>query len=88
MVAGKAIMIVNFMSTADANKPNKVKSLRLKKINEDKNGYVEVETEFGNAYIKASKLHEDVKEDLENKEEKTYNSKEVAEAYFNGFFKD
>ena len=79
----------NFMSIADANKPSKVKSLQLKKIGEDKNGYVEVDTEFGHAYIKASKLHEEVEEDLEdNKEEKKYNHKEVAEAYFNGFFKD
>lgn len=78
----------NFMSIADVNKPNKVKSLQIKKIGEDKNGYVEVETEFGNAYIKASKLHEEIEEDLENKEEKTYNYKEVAEAYFDGFFKD
>ena len=78
----------NFMGIADANKPSKVKSLQIKKIGEDKNGYVEVETEFGNAYIKASKLHEEVEEDLENKEEKTYNYKEVAEAYFDGFFKD
>ena len=77
------------MSIADANKPSKVKSLRLKKIGEDKNGYVEVDTEFGHAYIKASKLHEEVEEDLEeNKEEKKYNYKEVAEAYFEGFFKD
>ncbi len=79
----------NFMGIADANKPSKVKSLQLKKIGEDKNGYVEVDTEFGNAYIKASKLHEEIEEDLENKEEeKTYNYKEVAEAYFDGFFKD
>ena len=79
----------NFMGIADANKPSKVKSLQLKKIGEDKNGYVEVDTEFGPAYIKASKLHEEVEEDLEeNKEEKKYNHKEVAEAYFNGFFKD
>ena len=78
----------NFMSIADANKPSKVKSLQIKKIGEDKNGYVEVETEFGNAYIKASKLHEEVEESLEDKEEKTYNYKEVAEAYFDGFFKD
>ena len=78
----------NFMSIADANKPNKVKSLQIKKIGEDKNGYVEVETEFGNAYIKASKLHEEIEEDLENKEEKTYNYKEVAEAYFDGFFRE
>lgn len=79
----------NFMSIADANKPSKVKSLQLKKIGEDKNGYVEVDTEFGHAYIKASKLHEEVEEDLEeNKEEKKYNYKEVAEAYFEGFFKD
>ena len=80
------------MSIADANKPSKVKSLQLKKIGEDKNGYVEVDTEFGHAYIKASKLHEEVEEDLEenkeNKEEKKYNHKEVAEAYFDGFFKD
>ena len=77
-----------FMSAADTNKPGEVKSLQLKKIGEDTNGYVEVATEFGKAYIKASKLHEEVEEDLENKEEKTYNYKEVAEAYFNGFFKD
>ena len=77
------------MSIADANKPSKVKLLQLKKIGEDKNGYVEVDTEFGHAYIKASKLHEEVEEDLEeNKEEKKYNYKEVAEAYFEGFFKD
>ena len=31
----------NFMGIADANKPIKVKSLQLKKIGEDKNGYVE-----------------------------------------------
>ena len=78
----------NFMGIADASKPSSVKSLRIKKIGEDKNGYVEVDTEFGNAYIKASKLHEEVEEDLENKEEKIYNHKEVAEAYFDGFFKD
>ena len=78
----------NFMGIADANKPSKVKSLQLKKIGEDKNGYVEVDTEFGHAYIKASKLHEEVEESLEDKEEKTYNYKEVAEAYFDGFFKD
>lgn len=78
----------NFLGIADANKPSTVKSLQIKKIGEDKNGYVEVSTEFGNAYIKASKLHEEVEEDLENKEEKTYNYKEVAEAYFDGFFKD
>ena len=78
----------NFMGIADANKPSKVKSLQLKKIGEDKNGYVEVDTEFGPAYIKASKLHEEVEESLEDKEEKTYNYKEVAEAYFDGFFKD
>ena len=78
----------NFLGIADAHRPSKVKSLQIKKIGEDKNGYVEVETEFGNAYIKASKLHEEVEEDLENKEEETYNYKEVAEAYFDGFFKD
>ena len=77
------------MGIADAAKPGNVKSLRIKKIGEDKNGYVEVATEFGNAYIKASKLHEEVEEELtENKEEKSYSYKEVAEAYFDGFFKD
>ena len=78
----------NFLGIADAYRPAKVKSLQIKKIGEDKNGYVEVATEYGNAYIKASKLHEEVEEDLENKEEKTYDYKEVAEAYFDGFFKD
>ena len=79
----------NFMGIADASKPNNVKSLRLKKIGEDKNGYVEVSTEFGNAYIKASKLHEEVEEDLENKEEdNTVSNEEVWEAYKKGFFSE
>ena len=78
------------MAIADANKPaGKVKVLHIKKIGEDKNGYVEVATEFGNAYIKASKLHEDVEEELtEDKKENEISNKEIAEAYFNGFFKD
>ena len=80
----------NFMAIADANKPaSKVKALHLKKIGEDKNGYVEVATEFGNAYIKASKLHEEVEEELtEDKKENKVSNKEIAEAYFDGFFKD
>jgi len=78
----------NFMGIADAHKPSKVKVLYLKKIGEDKNGYVEVETEFGNAYIKASKLHEEVEEDLENKEDNTVSNKDVWEAYKEGFFSE
>lgn len=79
----------NFLGIADAHKPSKVKSLQIKRIGEDKNGYVEVETEFGNAYIKASKLHEEVEEDLENKkEENTVSNKEVWEAYKEGFFSE
>lgn len=79
----------NFFSIADASKPSKVKSLQLKRIGEDPNGYIEVTTEFGNAYIKASKLHEEVEEDLELEEpKKEINNKEFWEAYMKGFFRD
>lgn len=80
----------NFFGIADASKPAKVKSLQIKKIGEDPNGYVEVTTEFGNAYIKASKLHEEVEEDLDKEEINTtkVSNKEVAEAFFDGFFRE
>lgn len=79
-----------FLPALEAHKPANVKSLKVKKIEEDKNGYVEVDTEFGHAYIKASKLHEDIEEDLEqtDKPEQNISNKEVAEAYLDGFFKD
>ena len=84
----------NFMGIADAAKPNTVASLMVKAIGEDKNGYVEVATEFGNAYIKASKLHEDVEENLEENNENTENkypvsNRAVAEAMKDDcFFRD
>jgi len=79
----------NFLGIADASKPSKIKSLQVKKIGEDPNGYVEVDTEFGHAYIKASKLHEEVEECIqeENNTQKVSN-KEVWEAYKEGFFSE
>ena len=82
-----------FIVIADQNKPANVQSLRVKKIGEDPNGYVEVDTELGRAFIKASKLHEDVEEGLEKEEDTNtaqaqVSNKEIAEAYFDGFFKD
>ena len=79
-----------FLPALDSHKPANVKSLGVRKVKEDPNGYVEVDTEFGHAYIKADKLHEDMEEDLRqiDKPEQKASNKEVAEAYFNGFFKD
>ena len=79
-----------FLLKADINKPSTVAALGVKKVSEDKGGYVEVSTEFGNAYIKASKLHEEVQEDLteDNEEKLDYNHREAAQAYFDGFFRD
>ena len=79
----------NFLGLADAHKPNSVKRLYIRTCSEDKNGYVEVETEFGNAYIKASKLHEDIEEDLtEDKKETKVSNREIAEKILDGFFRD
>ena len=74
----------NFFNLADAKKPMKVKSLQIKKIGEDKNGYDEVETEFGRAYIKASKLKESVEpvtEEIQPEKTKEEYEKEINEAW-------
>ena len=63
-----------FRDKAWAAKPKSIQVLDVVKTREDKNGYVEVETEFGRAYIVASKLHEDIEE---NSEENAISNKEV-----------
>lgn len=83
-----------FRDKAWAAKPQEITVLDVVSTRGDSNGYVEVETEFGNAYITAAKLHEEVQEDLvEDKEEKPiehYKSKisnrEAANVFFKSFF--
>ena len=59
-------------------------------VKEDPNGYVEVITDLGNAYIKAYKLREEVEEEVikENKEQPKATNKEIWEAFKEGFFRD
>ena len=64
-----------FMGKALAAKPAEIKSLRVKAQSADDHGYIEVDTEFGRAYIIATKLHEDLQEEIveeviEEKQEK------------------
>lgn len=42
--------------------PSNISQLKVTRIAADRNGYYEVGTEFGNAFIKASKLNEDLDE--------------------------
>ncbi|MBP5469605.1 MAG: hypothetical protein J6Z11_10220 [Candidatus Riflebacteria bacterium] len=86
------------MGKALAAKPNEIKSLQVKAQSADKEGYVEVETEFGRAYIVATKLHEDIQEAVKIDEvEQKYvdmfpqvvSNKELWEdETFDNFFKD
>lgn len=46
------------------NCPASVINLDVYGAHADPNGYIEVITEYGEAYIKASKLHEDLDEDF------------------------
>lgn len=80
----------NFLGLANANKPSSVAFLEVKKVKEDPNGYVEVITDLGNAYIKAYKLREEVEEEVikENKEQPKATNKEIWEAFKEGFFRD
>ena len=79
----------NFLGLAQANMPNTVASLEVKKVKEDTNGYVEVITNLGNAYIKAYKLREEVEEELkEDNQENNVSNKEVWAAFKHGFFSE
>lgn len=53
----------DFKTKCDANLPANVAFLKVKKIATDPNGYVQVNTQYGPAWIKASKLHEEIAED-------------------------
>ena len=53
----------NFKAKCDANLPANVAFLKVKKLATDPNGYVRVDTQYGDAWIKASKLHEKIVED-------------------------
>jgi len=71
-----------FLDICNQNKPATVQSLQMKQCWEDNNGYCEVHTQWGNAYILAKKLHEDLEEDIE-KPEKTEEEylKDIQEAW-------
>ena len=53
----------DFKTKCDANLPANVAFLKVKKLATDPNGYVKVDTQYGDAWIKASKLHEEIIED-------------------------
>jgi hypothetical protein len=53
----------DFKTKCDANLPANVAFLKVKKLATDPNGYVQVDTQYGPAWIKASKLHEEIVED-------------------------
>lgn len=69
----------DFKTKCDANLPAKVAFLKVKKLATDPNGYVQVDTQYGPAWIKASKLHEEIAEDFEADIE----TSEVAESLVN-----
>jgi len=89
---GSDILANDFRDKAWAGKPSDITELTVVSTREDTNGYVEVITEFGNAYIVASKLHEEVEEEL--KEDKNENipykskisNREVVKEFFKDFF--
>jgi len=58
-----------------------VSKLMIKKVQTDTNGYFEVETNCGKAFIKASKLHEDLEADGVDYRTKEECYQEVAEAW-------
>lgn len=49
--------------------PSNISNLQVAKIGVDKNGYYKVGTEYGDAYIKASKLNEELAEEVEKQDE-------------------
>jgi hypothetical protein len=53
----------DFKTKCEANLPANVAFLQVKKLPTDPNGYVQVDTQYGPAWIKASKLHEEIIED-------------------------
>lgn len=53
----------DFKTKCDANLPSNVAFLKVKKLPTDPNGYVKVSTNYGEAWIKASRLHEEIIED-------------------------
>ncbi len=73
---------MEFMAKADAAKPSSVSSLSLKRRKTDTNGYFKVNTQFGEAYIAAAKLHEMLEElEKENTASKEAVLEEIKEAY-------
>ena len=53
-----------------ATLPSHITDFTLEKSSVDANGYFEIKTDIGNAYIKASKLNEAIEEELEESTEK------------------
>lgn len=75
----------NFKMLCDQHLPSNVIDLAVKKAATDPNGYVQVDTEFGIAYIKASKLHEEVSEEIESIEvacEDNISAEQLPESYY------
>ena len=67
-----------------------INNLEVVWVKADPNGYFKVDTEFGHVYIKASKLNEEIQEELEDnsakKQPKKLSSKEKWERYEEAYF--
>ena len=72
-----------FLDICNQNKPATVQSLQMKQCWEDSNGYCEVHTQYGNAYILAKKLHEGLEEDIEKPEKTEEEYKKAIEEAWN-----
>lgn len=79
----------NFLTQVQNKFGSKFNNIHISKAKADKNGYFIVKTEFGNCAIKASKLNEELQEEVEiNKENKSFELNESnIEAYTDAFYK-
>lgn len=79
----------NFLIQVQNKFGSKFNNIHISKAKADKNGYFIVKTEFGNCAIKASKLNEELQEEVEINEEKPsfeLNESNI-EAYTDAFYK-
>ena len=82
----------NFLAKCEANGKigSSIDNVKVVSVKADSNGYFKVDTEFGNVFIKASKLNEEIQEELESeapkKPHKKLSSKEKWERYEEAYF--
>ena len=80
-----------FLNQVQAKFGSNFTNIRLAKTNPDKNGYFLVKTEFGECAIKASKLNEELGEELQNDKDESHKGKayeiEDIETYHEAFMR-